>query len=65
MIFIGLTIKTDIRGRTAFAVKKGIPHIYIYIYLPPLISVEATGACIPTGNSKMLLAAVYKSPHRV
>jgi hypothetical protein len=30
--------------------------------LPPLLSAEATGVCIPTGKSEMLLAAVYKSP---
>jgi hypothetical protein len=27
--------------------------------------VEATGVCLPIGNSKVLLAAVYKSPGRV
>jgi hypothetical protein len=32
--------------------------------LPPLVSVEATGVCIPIGNSEVLLAAVYKSPGR-
>jgi endonuclease/exonuclease/phosphatase family metal-dependent hydrolase len=32
--------------------------------LPPLVSVEATGACIPIGNSEVLLAAVYKIPGR-
>jgi hypothetical protein len=26
------------------------------------VSVEATGVCIPIGNSEVLLAAVYKSP---
>jgi exonuclease III len=36
------------KGGTAVAVKKGVPHIYVY--LPPLISIEATGVCIPTGN---------------
>jgi hypothetical protein len=33
--------------------------------LPPLVSVESAGACIPIDNSKILLAAVYKSPGRV
>jgi hypothetical protein len=28
------------------------------------VSVEATGVCIPTGNSEILLAADYKSPGR-
>jgi hypothetical protein len=50
------------KGRTAVAVKKGIPHSHVD--LPPLISVEATGVCIPIGNRKILLAAVYKSPGR-
>jgi hypothetical protein len=36
----------------------------IYVDLPPLVSVEATGVCIPVGNSEVLLAAVYKSPGR-
>jgi hypothetical protein len=34
-------------------------------YLPPLVSVQATGVCIPIGNNEALLAAVYKSPRRV
>jgi hypothetical protein len=29
---------------------------------PTLVSIEATGVCIPTGNSEVLFAAVYKSP---
>jgi hypothetical protein len=33
---------------TAVAVRKGIPHKHVD--LPPLISVEATGVCIPIGN---------------
>jgi hypothetical protein len=32
--------------------------------LPPIVSIEATGVCIPIGNSEILLAAVYKSPGR-
>jgi hypothetical protein len=32
--------------------------------LPPLVSLEATGVCIPIGNSEVLLAAVQKSPGR-
>jgi hypothetical protein len=49
--------------RTAIAVKKGIPHTSAG--LPPLLSVEATGVCIATGNSEMFLAAVYKSLQRL
>jgi hypothetical protein len=48
------------KGGTAFAVKKGIPHTCVV--LPPLLSVEATGVCIPIGNNEMFLVAVYKSP---
>jgi exonuclease III len=48
------------KGGTAVAVRRGIPHNHVD--LPPLISVEATGVCIPVGNSEVLLAAVYKSP---
>jgi hypothetical protein len=50
------------KGRTAIAVRKGIPHNHVY--LPPLVSTEATGVCIPIDNSEVLLAAVYKSPGR-
>jgi hypothetical protein len=48
------------KGRTAVAVRKGITHNHVN--LPPLVSVEATGICIPIGNSEVLLATVYKSP---
>jgi exonuclease III len=48
------------KGRTAVAVRKGIPHNHAD--LPLLNSIETTRVCIPTGNSEMLLAAVYKSP---
>jgi hypothetical protein len=47
---------------TAIAVRKGIPHSYVD--LPPLVSVEATGVCIPILNSEFLLAAVSKCPGR-
>jgi hypothetical protein len=50
------------KGGTAVAVRKAISHNPVD--LPPLVSVEATGVCIPIGNSKVLLAAVYKSPGR-
>jgi hypothetical protein len=36
----------------------------MHVDLPPLISVEATGVCIPIGNQENLQAAVYKSPWR-
>jgi hypothetical protein len=47
------------KGGTAVAVRKGIPHNKVN--LPFLVSVEATGVCIPIGKSELLLAAVYKS----
>jgi hypothetical protein len=47
---------------TAVAVRKCIPHNPGH--LPPLVSIEVTGICIPIDNSEMLLAAVYKSPGR-
>jgi hypothetical protein len=50
------------KGGTAVAVRKGIPHNHVD--LPPLVSAEATGVCIPIGNSEVLFAAVYKSPGR-
>jgi hypothetical protein len=34
-------------------------------YLPPFLSVEATGVCIPIGNTEILCTAVYKSPQRL
>jgi hypothetical protein len=45
---------------TAVAVRKGIPHIHVH--LPPLVSVKATGVCIPIDNSEILHAGVHKSP---
>jgi hypothetical protein len=50
------------KGGTAIAVKKGISHDHVE--LPALVSVEATGVCIPVGNDVVILAAVYKSPGR-
>jgi hypothetical protein len=37
------------KGGSAVAVRKGIPHNRID--LPSLVSIEATGVCIPTGNA--------------
>jgi hypothetical protein len=44
------------KGGTAVGVRKGISHNHVN--LPPLDSVEATGVCIPIGNSEVCLAAV-------
>jgi hypothetical protein len=48
------------KGGTVVAVRKGIPHNLVD--LPPHVSIEATGVCIPMGSSEMLLAAICKSP---
>jgi hypothetical protein len=48
--------------RFFIAIRKGVAHNHVD--LPPLVSVEATGVCIPIGNSEALLADVYKSPGR-
>jgi hypothetical protein len=53
---------TGRNGGTAVAVRKDIPQNHVD--LPPLVSVEATGVCIPIDNCEELLAAVYKSPGR-
>jgi hypothetical protein len=48
------------KGETAIAVRKDISQNDVD--LPPLVSVEATGVCIPIGNREILLVAVHKSP---
>jgi hypothetical protein len=48
------------KGRTAVAISKGVPHNHVDLSL--LVSIEATGVCIPIGNSEVLLAVVHKSP---
>jgi hypothetical protein len=40
------------KGGTAVEVRKGIPHSHVE--LAPFVSVEATGVCIPIGNSEVL-----------
>jgi hypothetical protein len=42
------------------AIRKGIS--YNHVDLPPLISIKATGVCILTSKSEVLLSAVYRSP---
>jgi hypothetical protein len=49
-----------LKGGTAVAVRKDIPHNHVD--LPSLVFIEVTGICIPVGNSEVLLAAVYKPP---
>jgi hypothetical protein len=41
------------KDSNAVAIRKGIPHNHVDI--PPLVSAEATGVCIPIGNFKLLL----------
>jgi hypothetical protein len=50
----------EIKGGTAVAVRKGIPHNHVD--LPAIASPEATEVCIPIGKNQVLLAAIYKSP---
>jgi exonuclease III len=47
------------KGGTAVVVRRGVPHNHV-----DLVSIQATGVCIPVGNSEVLLASVYKSPGR-
>jgi hypothetical protein len=51
-----------LKGRTADAVGNGIPHNHVDLL--PLVLIKATGIYIPIGNSKVLLAAIYKPPGR-
>jgi hypothetical protein len=60
--FYRIDCHPGMKGGTAVAVRKGIPHSHVD--LPPIISIEATGVCVPIGNSEILLAAVYRSPGR-
>jgi hypothetical protein len=42
---------TGRKGRTAIAVRKGIPHNHVNLL--PLVSIETTGVCIPICNSEV------------
>lgn len=48
------------KGKTSVTAKKGISHTHVD--LPALVLVDVTRVCLPVGKSKVLLAAVYKSP---
>jgi hypothetical protein len=50
----------DRKGITAVSVRKGIPPNHVDV--PPIVSVETIGVCMPIGNSEILLASVYNSP---
>jgi hypothetical protein len=58
--FIGLTVSPDKKAELALQREKTFP--IQYVNLPPLVSIEATGVCIPIGNSEVLLASAYNSP---
>jgi hypothetical protein len=47
-----------LKGGSAVIVRKSIPHKHVDP--PSLVSIEAIGVCVPIGNSKVLLAAIYK-----
>jgi hypothetical protein len=49
-----------VKGGTAVAIRKGVPHSYVD--LPSLTSIEATAVCMTIGNKEILLATVYRSP---
>jgi hypothetical protein len=49
-------------GSGDVAVRQGVPHNHAD--LPPLMSIQPTGVCIPNGDSDILLAAVYISAGR-
>jgi len=50
----------SLKGGTSVAVRKSIPHNHED--LRPLVSMEATGVCIPIGNREVLLEAVRAEP---
>jgi hypothetical protein len=58
MIFIGLVA---MRNRMAGLSLQLEEATRTCANLPPVLSVGATEVCIPTRNTEMLLAAVYKS----
>jgi exonuclease III len=50
-----------LKGGTAIAVKRGVPHRYVDLL--PLLLIEATGVCMRIDNTEILLVAVYRSPN--
>jgi hypothetical protein len=60
--FIGLTASQAGKAELPLQLEKASP-ITMKICLP-FFSIEATGVCIPIGNSELLLASVHKSPGR-
>jgi hypothetical protein len=52
---IGSTTSQEEKAELPLQLKR---HSHNHVDLPPLVSIEATGVCILTGNSEVLLAAV-------
>jgi hypothetical protein len=49
---------TGRKGGTALVARKGIPHSHVD--LPPLVSIEATGVCIPIGSTEVIRVSTSK-----
>jgi hypothetical protein len=62
IILVRSTASRGRKGGTAIAVRKDIP--YNHVYLSFLVSLEATGFCIPIDSSDILLEVLCKSPGR-
>jgi hypothetical protein len=58
MILIGLTIMRNTMAGLLLYLEEASQTC---ADLPPVLSIEATEVCIPTGNTEMLLAALHKS----
>jgi hypothetical protein len=48
----------EMKGGSAVAVRKGIPHNHLDLHT--FVSIEGTGVCIRIGSSEALLAVVKK-----
>jgi hypothetical protein len=55
--YIGLTASQEEMVEQLLQQEKGKPHNHVDVLL--LVSIEATGVCIPIGNSEVLLATAY------
>jgi hypothetical protein len=59
--FIGPTASRAEKAELLLQLEKSFLISHNHADLPPLVSIQATGICIPLGNTE-LLAAVYKPP---
>jgi hypothetical protein len=57
--FIESIVTREEKAELPLQSEKASPHKHVDLL--PLVSVEPTGVCIPIGNRKILLVAVYKS----